>query len=47
MCTNMYNDDYICATEVDSGGNLKAWDYCDPCCPGKLIKNTLYLCDIP
>ena len=39
MCTNIYDTDgYICATEVNSYGDLTAWDYCDPCCPGKLNK---------
>merc|ERR1712198_289794 len=40
MCTNMYNDDYICATEVDSNGNLIEWDYCDPCCKGASPETT-------
>merc|ERR1712198_401059 len=42
MCTNMYTDpdDYICATEVNSDGDLTEWEYCDPCCPGASVETT-------
>jgi len=39
-CTNIFTDDYICATEVDSEGELTAWDYCDSCCPGASVETT-------
>merc|ERR1712131_514403 len=42
MCTNMFTDadEYICATEVDSNGDMLEWDYCDPCCPGASVETT-------
>merc|ERR1711973_556047 len=40
MCTNMFTDEYICATEVDSDGDMIAYDYCDPCCPGASPETT-------
>jgi len=41
MCTNLYTDGYICATEVDSDGDLTAWDNCETCCPGASLETTL------
>merc|ERR1712131_494221 len=41
MCTNLYTDGYICATEVDSDGDLTAWDNCETCCPGASLATTL------
>jgi len=41
MCTNIFTEDeYMCASEVDSDGYLTAWDYCDTCCPGASVEST-------
>jgi len=41
MCTNIFTEDeYMCASEVDSDGYLTAWDYCDTCCPGASVETT-------
>jgi len=44
MCTNTYTypnqDKFICATEVNTKGELVAWAYCDQMCPGASAMST-------